>query len=66
MEAPAPMNNLQLELLKIYGAGVSDEDLLTIKRMLAKYFMEKAINRADEIWEERGYTNELMQEWQQE
>lgn len=66
MEAPAPMNNLQLELLKIYGTGVSDEDLLTIKRMLAKYFMEKAINRADEIWEERGYTNELMQEWQQE
>lgn len=66
MEAPAPMNNLQLELLKIYGTGVSDEDLLAIKRMLAKYFMEKAINRADEIWEERGYTNELMQEWQQE
>ncbi|MFN7116843.1 MAG: hypothetical protein ACK4TA_08595 [Saprospiraceae bacterium] len=66
MEATAPMSNLQLELLKIYATNVSDEDLLAIKRMLAKFFMEKAIQRADEIWDERGYTNEQMQEWQQE
>ncbi len=66
MEAAAPMSNLQLELLKIYATNVSDEDLLAIKRMLAKFFMEKAIQRADKIWEERGYTNEQMQNWQQE
>jgi hypothetical protein len=66
MEATAPMSNLQLELLKIYATNISDEDLLAIKRMLAKFFMEKAIERADEIWEQRGYNNELMQEWQQE
>lgn len=66
MEATAPMSNLQLELLKIYATNVSDEDLLAIKRMLAKFFIEKAIQHADEIWEERGYTDELMEEWQQE
>jgi len=39
---------------------------MEIKRMLAKFFMEKAIQRADEIWDERGYDNELMDTWRKE
>ena len=31
--------------------------------MLADYFMNKAMDEADKIWDERGYTNELMDEW---
>jgi len=63
MQASESLSNLQLELLKIYATNVSDEDLMEIKRMLAKFFMEKAIQRADEIWDERGYDNELMDTW---
>ncbi len=54
-----------MELLNLYGRGVSEEDLLEIKRFLGRYFMEKAIQEADKVWDERGYTNELMKEWQQ-
>ena len=66
MQASESLSNLQLELLKIYATNVSDEDLMEIKRMLAKFFMEKAIQRADEIWDERGYDNELMDTWRKE
>ena len=37
--------------------------MLQIKRYLAKYFAFKAIGEADQIWNEKGYTNETMNEW---
>ena len=55
-----PFSNLQLELLKLYASNIPDADLLEIKRYLARFFMKKAISEADKIWDERGYTPELM------
>ena len=58
-----PLSNLQQELLKLYASNVDENDLLQIKRYLAKYFAEKAIKEADKIWDEKGYTNETMNQW---
>lgn len=58
-----PLTNLQLELLKIYSIDIDDEQLLEIKKLLAKYFAEKATAEADRLWDERGWTNETMKEW---
>lgn len=58
-----PFSNLQLELLKLYSTNISDSDLLVIKRFLARFFMQKAIDEADQIWDERKYTPELMKKW---
>jgi hypothetical protein len=55
-----PFSNLQLELLKLYATNVPEADLLEIKRFLARFFMKKAITEADEIWDDRKYTPELM------
>lgn len=55
-----PLTNVQLELLKVFAMGVSDEELLEIRRMLARYFMQKAVNGATKIWEEKGYTAEQL------
>ena len=53
------MSNLQLELLRLYGNGVSDESLCEIKAILAKYFADIATDAMDKVWEEkldrRGY-----------
>lgn len=58
-----PLSNLQLQLLKLYAAGVSDEDLKIIQRMLARYFADKASKEAQEVWKEKGYTaDQLLQE----
>lgn len=58
-----PFSNIQLELLKIFPHNLSETDVKAIKKMLAKYFMEKAIDEADKIAEERGYTPEIMMSW---
>lgn len=63
MSKPHTISNLQQELLKIYSSDISEEDLLHIRRYLAKYFAEKAISEADEICRQKGYTNETLNQW---
>jgi hypothetical protein len=55
--------NLQLEMLKLFGRNVLDNELLDIKRLIGQYFAEKASDRADKIVEEKGYTNETFENW---
>ena len=57
-----PFSNIQLELLKLYSRNVSESDLVQIKLLLAHYFVEKAMDEADHIWEEKGYTAEKILE----
>jgi len=58
-----PLTNLQLELLKIFSFQLTNEELLEIKKLLAGYFAEKALDRMDEIWEEKKLSNETMDKW---
>lgn len=55
-----PFSNVQMELLKLFGHNVSEEDLKEIKKLIARYLLEKARDRADAIWDERGYTDEKL------
>lgn len=57
---PQPFTNLQLELLKVYALKVNDEDLKEIKKLLAQYVMDKASDLADEIWEQKGLSEEAI------
>jgi len=63
METPsAPLTNVQLELLKVFAYQASDEDLLELKDILAKFFAEKAIQSATQAWDERGWDDEKVDE----
>ncbi len=53
-------NNLQLEFLKLYARPISNEDLEAIKKLIANYFAQKAMDEADKIWKERGYDAETI------
>lgn len=57
------LSNLQIELLKLYSTNLSQDNLLELKRILARYFAQKAINEADKIWEEKGLSNLDMKKW---
>ena len=63
MQQSRSLSNLQQELLKLYSSDIEDADLLHIKRYLARYFAEKAINEADKIWDEKKYSNDTMDKW---
>ncbi len=58
-----PLTNLQLELLKIYSFGITDEQLLEVKDVLSRYFADKATEEMDRLWDEKGWTNDTMDEW---
>jgi hypothetical protein len=63
MAASSSISNIQQELLKLYAADIPDADLLHIKRYLAKYFATKAIEEADHIWDQKGYSNDTINNW---
>ena len=58
-----PMTNVQLELLKIYSTDIPDDELFEMKNMLAKFFANKAIKAANNVWDEKNLTNDVMNEW---
>ncbi|RYZ88534.1 MAG: hypothetical protein EOP06_10775 [Proteobacteria bacterium] len=58
-----PLSNLQVELLRLYANNVPEEDLLAIKQLINDFFVEKAVHVADRIWDERGYSNDTMEQW---
>ncbi|MCW5959623.1 MAG: hypothetical protein KIS76_05625 [Pyrinomonadaceae bacterium] len=60
------MSNLQLELLRLYGNGVSDENLREIKTILAKFFADKASDAMDEVWKEKNLTEKNLTSWANE
>ncbi len=66
MQATNSLSNIQLELLKIYSANISDEQLLEIKSLLAKYFADKVTNGIDKLFAEKGWGQEKIEEWSKE
>jgi hypothetical protein len=62
-ELSLPLSNVQIELLKLYSTNLSEEDLKELKLLLARFFAEKSIRLANEIWDEKGLTDENMDEW---
>ena len=60
---PTKFTPLQLELLRLYAVNPSEQELLEVKDMLAKYFMRKAINQIADIETQRGTTDEDLDNW---
>ena len=58
-----PLTNTQLELLRLYSTDLSEEDLQELKDTLANFYAEKSIRLANQVWEEKGLTNEDMDAW---
>jgi hypothetical protein len=60
--AKLPFSNFQLEFLKLYESGVSDDDLKAINQLIVNYLANKVQDNADLQWEEKGFSNLLMDE----
>lgn len=60
IEVNSPLNSYQLEILKLFSRDLDDNDLIEIKRLIVKYLAQKITRMADEVWEEKKWTNEDM------
>lgn len=58
-----PLSNVQEELLKLYSADLSPEELDELKTVLGKFYARKASKSADKVWNEKKYTDETIEEW---
>jgi hypothetical protein len=58
MNTQPAFTNLQLELLRVFTRQVSDDDVIAIRKMLAQYFAEKAMNLADQVWKKNNWTDQ--------
>lgn len=57
-----PLSNIQAELLKLFSAEIPESHLLELKKVMAKFRLDKARDKADAIWDEKGYTDEKLQQ----
>jgi hypothetical protein len=57
------LSNMQLELLHLFSRPIADEDLKTIKRLITIYLAEKLNKVADEVWQQKAWTQEDMKQF---
>ena len=55
-----PLTNVQAELLKVFSRQIPDEDLVELRQVMAKFLLQKSRQRADVIWQNKGYDNTTL------
>lgn len=55
-----PLSNIQAELLKLFPSDIPDKHLAELKTIIAGFLLDKARDKADMIWDEKGYTDEEL------
>lgn len=57
-----PLSNVQSEMLKLFSTNIPEKELAEIKDMIARYLLDKARDKADALWDNRGYSDEKLQQ----
>ena len=60
------LTNLQLELLKLYSFNLNDEQLNSIKLLLANFFANQATTLFDSFLDDRLIDSEILDKWSNE
>ena len=59
MDRSEKLTKPQLELLALFQrTDLPDEDWIEIRRMITRFFAERSSDRADQVAEEQGWTDE--------
>ncbi|AEE52787.1 hypothetical protein [Haliscomenobacter hydrossis] len=53
-----PLSNVQLELLKTFSHQLSESEILELRKILAQFFAQRAIQLANEAWDKKEWTDE--------
>jgi hypothetical protein len=57
------LTNTQLEILKTFAYDIQEEELQDLKKVLIKFFADRIRAKTGRIWQEKGYTDQTMQDW---
>lgn len=56
----SPFNEAQLEIIQLFGTGVSDDDMKELKQVLLAFKFRRVAQLADKISREKGWTDEFI------
>jgi hypothetical protein len=57
-----PLSNIQAELLKLFSSDIPDKHLAELKNVIARFLLDKARDKADAAWDEKGYSDEKLRQ----
>jgi len=57
-----PLTNVQLEILKAFSYNLDNEELVDLKQLLANYFAKRATQKANAVWDKKGWTDKDVDE----
>ena len=57
-----PLSNVQSEMLKLFSTDVPEKELIEIKDMISRYLLDKARDKADAAWDDKGYSDEKLRQ----
>jgi hypothetical protein len=60
------LNEVQLEILKMFRHNQSEQDLKEIKSLLMAYLADKVTREADSAFDDKNYTESIFEEWKKE
>ena len=60
------LNNTQLEILKMFSNDQTEEELQEIRSLLIAYLANKVTFEADKAFDEKGYTEDVFENWKKE
>jgi len=63
---PVTLNDVQLEILKLFRHDQSPEDLKEIKALLITYLSDKVVREADKSFNDKDYTIAVFEKWRRE
>ncbi len=55
-----PLSNAQLEILKAFSYELSEEELIEFRAVIAQYFAQRAINAANNSWDEQKWDDDKV------
>ena len=58
-----PLTNVQLEMLKIFGRDLPEDQLFALKELISDFMLDLARDEADKAWEKRGYNASTVNKW---
>lgn len=61
-EIPESLTNAQLEILKAFSFNLSEEELKDFKELIAQFFAKRAVQQANQHWEENDWNDETIDE----
>ena len=62
----APLNDTQLEILKLFSHEQTEEELREIRSLLVAYLAHKVTREADRAFEEKKYSFDVFEKWKNE